>query len=144
MTLKKTNQYLEVQVQTASKEQLLLMLFDGALRFCELAKLGLQSQDIENSHKNLVRAKSIVVELLCSLDKKVGEALYYNLIRLYNFVYLRLVEANFNKNPKALDEAMVILASLRETWKDAVRKNSEEGFAQTYHEKPAVNLNIQG
>ncbi|MFC1588501.1 flagellar export chaperone FliS [Planctomycetota bacterium] len=140
-----TNSYLEVQVQTASKEQLLVMLYDGAIRFCQLAQQHLENEDIEASHNNLIRAKAIIVELMCSLDKKIGDPLYSNLISLYNFIYLRLVEANFNKSVSSLVEALEILQHLRSTWEQAIEKSSAEGNNQTYNQAPkASSFNIQG
>ena len=142
---KKSNNYLEVQMQTASKEQLLLMLFDGALRFCDTARARIEAKDIEGAHKHLVKAKAIVVELMCSLDKRIGDTLYNNLMGLYNFVYLRLLESNFKKDLAMLAEAVRVLSNLRETWELAVKKNQQEGQGQTYHFQPAAsNFNIQG
>ena len=141
----KTSNYLEVQVQTASKEQLLLMLYDGALRFCDVARQRMQEKDIEGTHKHLVKAKAIVVELMCSLDKRIGDPLYDNLIRLYNFIYMRLLEANFRKDAALLDEATQILANLRETWSEAIKKNKQEGQSQTYRfQQNHSSFSVQG
>ena len=126
MNKSKTNQYLEVQVQTASKEQLLLMLYDGAIRFGEQAKAKIDEKDIEGSYHLLVKAKQIVVELLCSLDERVGKELYDNLGSLYNFVYIRLIEANIKKDKNLIDEALQILMTLRNAWFEAIEKHKKE------------------
>lgn len=140
----KANNYLEVQVQTASKEQLLLMLYDGALRFAEQAQRSIEAREIEASHNALVRVKAIVVELMCSLDKRVGEELYSNLTGLYNFVYMRLVQANFHKDMKALTEAVDILKTLRATWAEAIQKNAKEGHGHNYTPPQESSFSIQG
>lgn len=121
-----SKKYLEMRVNTASKEQLLLMLFDGATRFAEQARQKLDEKDIEPAHTLLLKAQRIMVELMSSLDRGIGDDLYNNLIGLYNFVYFRLVNANLQHDAAAIDEALTILGSLRETWGTAVEKLNEE------------------
>jgi flagellar protein FliS len=120
-----SKKYLEMRVNTASKEQLLLMLFDGAIRFTEQARQKLDENEIEPAHNFLLKAQRIMVELMSSLDRGIGDDLYNNLIGLYNFVYFRLVNANLQHNTTAIDEALTILGSLRETWGSAVEKLNE-------------------
>ncbi|MBI3098322.1 MAG: flagellar export chaperone FliS [Planctomycetes bacterium] len=118
--------YFETQVRTASKEQLLLMLFDGAIRFAEQGKERMLARDTEGQHKGLVRAQRIMMELLSALDPSIGEELHGNLAGLYNFVYFRLVQANLKRDPVLIDEALKILANLRETWGEAVVRARQE------------------
>ena len=127
----KTRQYLETQVRTATKEQLLLMLFDGAIRFAEQARPKMtDKQDIESAHNLLIKAQRIVMELLSALDKTIEAELYRNLTGLYVFIYGRLVQANMQREPALLDEAIRILRMLRGTWAEAIEKtqkvNSED------------------
>jgi flagellar protein FliS len=122
MTRDTAKHYLEMQITTASKEQLLLMLFDGAIRFSEQAKEKIAARDIEGSHKLLIRAQRIMIELLSALDRSVGDELYGNLSGLYNFIYFRLVRANVRRDAALIDEALKILRSLRETWGEAVAR----------------------
>ncbi|MCR4315334.1 MAG: flagellar export chaperone FliS [Planctomycetes bacterium] len=119
--------YLETQIRTASKEQLLIMLFDGAIRFCNQAKVKIEDRDIEGSYNLLIKAQNIVMELMCSLDRSIGEDIYNNLVGLYNFIYLRLVDANIKKDNVKIDEALKILVDLRGTWSDAIDKAKSEG-----------------
>jgi len=147
MSKTKMNQYLEVQVQTASKEQLLLMLYDGAIRFSEQAKSKIDEKDIEGSYHLLVKAKQIVVELLCSLDERVGKELYDNLCSLYNFIYIRLIEANIKKDKKLVDEALQILRTLRNAWTDAIEKHKKEiqdGKADKLAPPSRTSFSIEG
>jgi flagellar protein FliS len=118
--------YFVNQVKTASREQLLLMLFDGAIRFSTQAKEKIESNDVEGSHNLLIRSQRIMAELMSALDNSIGEQIYNNLISLYSFVYMRLVRANMNQDTVMIDEALKILAILRETWGDAVEKAKQE------------------
>ncbi|MBI4569780.1 MAG: flagellar export chaperone FliS [Planctomycetes bacterium] len=126
MNLRGARGYLETQIKTASKEQLLLMLYDGAIRFAEQAKAKIDEKDIEGSYNLLIKSQNIVLELMCCLDKAIGEELYSNLMRLYNFIYSRLVEANIKKQNTLVEEGLVILRQLRETWSEAIEKNRKE------------------
>ena len=123
----RAQQYLEDHVLTAPREELLLMLFDGAIRFAEQAKLKIEAKDIEGSCALLIKAQRIVIELMTSLKRDViGDELYSNLTSLYNFVYFRLVNANVRKDRGLVDEALKIMTHLRGTWALAVEKNRKE------------------
>ncbi|TET38975.1 MAG: flagellar export chaperone FliS [Planctomycetota bacterium] len=119
--------YLETQVRTATREQLLLMLFDGAIRFAETAKTAIAEQDYEQMHEFLLRTQRIIVELMGSLDRRVGDEIYSRLIQLYKFTYLKLVSANLQKNPAFIDEALEVIQHLRDSWQMAVDKMIEGG-----------------
>jgi flagellar secretion chaperone FliS len=116
----KTREYLKTQIQTASREQLILMLYDGAIRFGDQAKDRLAVQDWEGAHGLLIRAQNIVLELLYALDRKAGGEIAENLAGLYTYCYQRLVEANIQHDPTKVDECNSILRKLREAWDQAM------------------------
>jgi flagellar protein FliS len=123
----KAVQYLEAKVLTATKEELLIMLFDGAIKFAECAKVKIDEKDVEGSCKFLIKAQRIIAELMASLRKDlISEELYSNLIGLYKFVYLRLIKANMTKDKDLIDESLAILRMMRETWQLAIEKAKEE------------------
>ena len=127
----KAKQYLRNQIMTAPKEQLLLLLFDGAIRFSEQGKAKLAEQSYEESCNFLIRAQRIMIELISSLNKDVlPQEIYNNLVRLYHFVYFRLIDGNLKKDAQRVDEALVILRNLRETWSLAIEKDHKEKFPQ--------------
>lgn len=131
MNLQQANHYLKTQVQTASKEQLLLMLFDGAIRFSEQAKARIEARDFEMSYLLLVKSQRIVMELITALDAKRIEAeLFQNLMSLYNFIYQKLVEANMRRRTESIDQAVGILRHLRDTWAEAIRRMEPEARAE--------------
>jgi flagellar protein FliS len=108
--------YLRTKVLTATPEQLQLMLYDGAIRFCEQARLGLEQKNYEQSYTGLSRALRIITELTGSLKHELAPELCGKLAALYNFVYMKLVEANVQHEIKSLDQALSILRYQRETW----------------------------
>jgi len=115
------NAYLQTQIKTASKEQLLVMLFDGAIRFAFQAKAAIEARQIEQASNLCIKVQNIVNELMSSLDRELITAeLYTNLMSLYSFVHKRMVQANIERNPAHVDEAVEILNRLRLVWKDAI------------------------
>jgi flagellar protein FliS len=114
------NQYLQTKVLTASKEQLVLMLFDGAIRFSEVAKKAWADKDIEAGHNAMIRVQNIILELTCSLDKGKGGEIATNMADLYNYCYRQLVQANIDHDAALVDEAMTVIRELRDAWAQAM------------------------
>jgi flagellar protein FliS len=141
--------YLESKVMTASKEQLMLMLFDGAIRFSSQAKIKIEEKNYFESCDLLTRAQKIMVELMSGLDREgLGESVYENLMALYEFVRSRLSFGNGRQDPAPIDEALKILVDLRETWSLAMEKDAKERGVELAalpagpenHSHPSVNL----
>ena len=108
--------YLRTRVMTATPEQLQMMLFDGALRFGELARLALEKKNYEESYNNISRVQKILSELSCTLKPDVAPDLCKKLAALYNYAYRKLIEANVDHKVESLNEAMRVLKYQRETW----------------------------
>lgn len=124
---KKVREFLQQQVLTAPKEQLLLMLVDGAVKFADRAKERLEARDYEQFGHNCMRAQRIMMEMICSLRRDlIGDELYNNLVGLYHFCYARLIEANLRRDAELLAEATKILLQLRDMWHEAVAKDAAE------------------
>jgi flagellar secretion chaperone FliS len=109
-------QYLRTKVLTATKEQLQLMLFDGAIRFADQGRAALEQKNFEASHKALTRAQQIVTELINALRTEVYPELCTKLAALYTYAHRHLVAANVNHKIEAVDEALKVLRYQRETW----------------------------
>ena len=116
MNQQAANHYLRTKVLTATPEQLQLMLYDGAIRFAEQAKVALEKKNYEQSYNALSRAQKIIAELCSSLKHDVAPELCGKLAALYNFIYRKLVEANIEHKIASLEEALGILKYQRETW----------------------------
>jgi flagellar protein FliS len=120
--------YLEAQVKTASREQLLMMLIDGAIRFTEQAKMKIDEDDLEGMNNFFIKSQKIMLELITSLDSTtVPEQVYGNLIGLYRFVYQRIMQANLKRDKALADEALSVLADIREIWTIAIKQMYKEG-----------------
>ena len=115
-TQAQTNPYLRTKVLTASPEQLRLMLFDGAIKFCRQARHCLGQTDYEGMYNALVRAQRIMLELSTSLDHAADPQLCQRLAALYDYIYRRLVDANIERDAAAIDEALELIEYERETW----------------------------
>jgi len=113
--------YLKAQVETASPEQLVTMLYDGAVRFGEQAVEALESGDVEKFCGKVGRVQAIVLELSVSLDRAEGGEIAANLAALYAYVHTRLVEADVEKDPERIREALRILRELREGWIEGLK-----------------------
>lgn len=109
-------QYLRTKVQTATPEQLQMMLFDGALRFGEQAKVALQNHKYEDSFNLICKVQKILAELSCTLKHDVYPELCKKLAALYTYAYRQLVDATMHHNMTAMEDALNVLRYQRETW----------------------------
>ncbi|WP_019915067.1 flagellar export chaperone FliS [Paenibacillus sp. HW567] len=109
--------YRQSSVQTSTPAQLLIMLYDGAIRFARAGIDGLNKQDYEKTNLNLGKAQTIVSELMSTLDQsyEISKGLY----SLYEYMNFLLVEANIRKSVDKAEEAVGYLTELRETWLQA-------------------------
>jgi len=119
------NKYLANKVMTASPQELTLMLYDGAIKFCNMAIDSINSNNIEGAHNSIIRAQNIIEEFMIVVDRnyEVGN----NLFLLYDYMYRRLVDANMKKDANIVEEVKGLIKELRDTWKSAML--SEKGSA---------------
>lgn len=115
----------------ASPLQLVIMLYDGAIRFMEAGKYGIDQGDLELQNKNLQKAQKIVMELMSCLDMEKGGDIAKNLLALYTYVLNELVEANVGDKTEPIDRCIKILCDLRESWIEV-----EQSSKTTHHEVP--------
>ena len=115
------NQYLANKVMTASPQELTLMLYDGAIKFLNRSLVAIDSEDIEEAHKSLVKAQNIIEEFMIVVDRKIEVG--NNLFLMYDYMYRRLVEANIKKDKDIVNEVMGLIRELRESWKIAMDKD---------------------
>lgn len=120
-------QYNNSKVLTASPAELTLMLYDGAIKFCNVAEQAIEQKDIQKAHTNIVKAQKIVDYLRQTLDMKYPVAKDFD--KIYSYLEKRLVQANLKKDNEILGECLEHLRSVRDTWKDVMRINREKGNA---------------
>jgi flagellar protein FliS len=109
-------EYQKGAVNGASPVQLVIMLYDGALRFMEAGKHAMLVKDLEKQNSSLQRAQKIVMELMSCLDMENGADIAKNLLALYTYALEQLVEANVKDDINAIDRSMNIFSELRESW----------------------------
>lgn len=110
------NAYLKTKVMTASPEELRLMLLDGALKFANTAKYGMEHKDYEKIYEGFTQCRAIVLELSNTIDPNPDPDLAKKVRDLYLFMYSELVKASFDKDMDRLDKAIELLEYERETW----------------------------
>lgn len=108
--------YRKNAVETASPLQLVVMLYDGALRFMDAGRRAMVAGNRWEKNQNLQRAQRILAELMSSLDMDKGEEVAKNLFALYSFCYSRLVEANLEDDTNLIDQPIRVLTELRDSW----------------------------
>jgi len=122
MTQYALNQYKATQVNTADQGKLVLMMYDGAIRFVEIAKRKLQENDIAGKGVYISKAEAVISELMASLNMEQGGEIASSLEKLYAFMNRQLRIANVNKDIKPLDIVLKILGELKEAWTKIFKK----------------------
>jgi len=112
-------QYNNSKIMTASPAELSLMLYEGAIKFCNIAIMGIEQKDIEKAHINIIKANNIIMEFQITLDRKYPVAQEFE--NVYDYIYNRLVEANMKKDKEIVEEVLLHLRGLRDTWKEVMR-----------------------
>lgn len=115
-------QYQKNAVQTASPARLTLMLYDGAVKFANLALEAIKEGNVEKAHNNIVKVQNIIVEFRTTLDMKYPVAKDFDVV--YDYIYRRLVEANMRKDKEIMEEALKYIKEMRDTWKEVMRLNN--------------------
>lgn len=126
MTYEAMNRYKQNSVMTATPEELTLMLYEGAIKFMNISRYALESKDLERVHTSLIRAQDIILELSYSLD--MNYEISKDLKDLYDFVLSKLVDANINKDIVAIDEALVIVNDMKDTWKEVMKQIKQKVY----------------
>lgn len=111
-------QYNNSKIMSASPAELSLMLYEGAIKFCNIAILGIEQKDIQKAHNNIVKAENIIIEFQATLNHKYPVAEDFD--NIYRYIYDRLTEANMKKDKEILEEVLVHLRGLRDTWKEVM------------------------
>jgi flagellar protein FliS len=109
-------EYRKQVVNGASPLQLVIMLYDGALRFMDAGRRAMEERNIDAQNTNLQKAQKIVLELASCLDMRQGGEIAENLFALYTYCYNQLVAANIEDDPALIDQATRVLSDLRESW----------------------------
>lgn len=111
--------YATNKILTATPAELTLMLYEGAIKFCNIAVKAIEEKDIEKAHMNIVKVEKIIEEFQATLNHKYAVAEDFN--NVYNYINERLVLANMKKDKEILEEVLKHLRTMRDTWKEVMR-----------------------
>ena len=113
-------QYQKNKILTASPAEVTLMLYEGAIKFCNIAIMAIENKEIEKAYINIKKAQRIIEEFRNTLDRKYPVAEDFD--RIYVYLLRRLLQANIKKDPEILEEVNGHLRMLRDTWKEIMRQ----------------------
>jgi len=116
--------YKAAAVSTVDQRRLIVMLYDGAIKFLTIATDKMEKGDAYEAHRNMIRGKSIIAELLASLNMEAGGEIARNLQRLYTYMFNELIEANLNRDIDRVNQVVELLKDLREGW-HGIRQESQ-------------------
>lgn len=138
--------YKKSAINTIDQRKLIVMLYDGALKFLNIASQKQREGDFYNAHENLVKGRSIIAELLSSLNMEKGGDIATNLQRVYAYMFDQLIEANVEKSPERIETVIELLKELRSAWKDLVppKENAGGKTSADVDAGGTPKINIQG
>ena len=97
------------------------MLYEGAIKFCNIGILAIEKNDYEKANTNIKKAQAIITELRVTLDRKYP--VWEDFERVYDYIYRRLVEGNIHKDIEIIEDALKYIREMRDTWKEVMRQN---------------------
>lgn len=145
-----TKAYQKAAVSTLDQKKMIVLLYDGAIKFLSIAMNKMNGGDAYEAHTNLIRGKSIVAELLASLDMDAGGDIAINLQRLYAYMFNTLIDANMKRDVNRVQEVIELLKQLREAWKAVESpKQASAGpgnadSAETAEQGRTSKINVRG
>ena len=110
------NQYKQTQITTANQGKLIVMLYDGAIKFLNIALDNMEPKTYDVVNNNIIKTQDIITELLLSLNMDEGGEISQNLFNLYMYFKRQLLEANIKKDPEVIKHVIKLLKELRDAW----------------------------
>jgi flagellar secretion chaperone FliS len=136
------DQYKNTEINTANQGKLIVMLYDGAIKFLNIAAENMHPKTYDIVNTNILKTQDIITELLLSLNMKEGGEISKNLSSLYMYFKKRLLEANIQKNAEILIEVIKLLKDLRDAWEKISAKESRNDTPNNMLSKG--NFSIEG
>lgn len=132
------DQYKKTQINTASQGKLIVMLYDGAIKFLTIANENMNPKTYDIANNNIIKAQDIITELISSLNIGQGGEVAQNLLSLYIYFKKRLLEANMQKDSAIINEVLTHLKGLRDAWNEISAK--EKGNEQAATAKGSFSI----
>ncbi|MCQ2538420.1 MAG: flagellar export chaperone FliS [Lachnospiraceae bacterium] len=121
MAMNAATLYQGTKINTASPAELTLMLYEGAIKFCNIALLGFETNDYEKVNNNIIKVQNIITEFRATLDFKYETAKDFDLI--YGYIADLLLQANVKKDSEKLTQALNQIRDMRDLWKEVMKRN---------------------
>ena len=117
-----TQRYAAAQVNGLDRERLLLLVFEGGLRFLRATRDALAAGDVPRFAENLARAQAIIAELRGTLDHEAGGTITRDLARLYDFMLYHLVEGNAQQSVRHVDEVLATFSTIADAFRTVIER----------------------
>jgi flagellar protein FliS len=142
----KSNQaYKKAAVTTKDQGTLILMLYDGTIRYLKIAANKINKEDLEGAHNAISKAKAIISELMTSLNMEQSGRVGSSLKSLYVYMFNRLIDANIQKKASYIEEVCDLMSELRDGWRTVVNQKKEVGKNVQFNNRSEIKpLNLQG
>jgi flagellar protein FliS len=111
--------YKQQSIMTSDGAKLLIMLYSGLIKFLNIAKMSIEERNIQGANSAIIKAENILVELMTSLDTSFD--ISNDLIKIYDYMHDRLVQANIKKSNEILEEVLNMAVEMRDTWNQAIK-----------------------
>ncbi len=111
--------YANNKIMTASPAELTLMLYEGAIKFANLAIAAIEEKNVQDAHNNIIKVEKIIEEFQSTLNRQYPVAKDFD--EVYNYLMMRLREANLKKDKEIMEEVLKHLRTMRDTWKEVMR-----------------------
>jgi flagellar secretion chaperone FliS len=131
--------YKKTQVETANQGRLIVMLYDGAIKFTKAGIDAIKAKKVEQAHKNIIRAEDIITELLLCLDYEKGGDIAKKLASIYIYVNQQLLEANITKKIEPLELVIRLMSDLKDSWEKISNKMTDTD-SKDMNKKGGLNI----
>ncbi len=121
--------YNNSKIQTATPAELTLLLYEGAIKFTNIASVAMEKNDVQKAHDNIMKTEKIIEEFQATLDHKYPVAKDFEAV--YSYLLKRLFDANIRKDPEILEEVLRHLRTMRDTWKEVMAKTANGNNIKT-------------
>lgn len=121
--------YNNSKIQTATPAELTLLLYEGAIKFTNIAIVAMEKNDVQKAHDNIMKTEKIIEEFQATLDHKYPVVKDFEAV--YSYLLKRLFDANIRKDPEILEEVLRHLRTMRDTWKEVMAKTANGNNIKT-------------
>src|SRR3989442_8282923 len=135
----RSDKYKEIAVQTSSPTKLVVLLYEGAIRFLQQSISAIESNDLDTKRQAVDRAVAVIQHLQSTLDMNRGGEVAAEIDRLYTYIHSKILEGSTKLQTIALEEAIKLLTVLLSGWEEAARKEEQHAVPTTLPAEQAAN-----